>query len=673
MTPSSSSLPCPECGKALPAATADQPRPVCPSCLLAQALASGTAFDPAASRTSAQPQTPPPTPEQIADKFPQFEILSCLGRGGMGVVYKARQKSLNRLVAIKILAPERERDARFAERFAREAELLAKLGHPHIVTIHDFGETGGLFYIVMEFVDGVNLRDLIRDGKLAPAQALAIVPPICEALQYAHEKGVVHRDIKPENLLLDREGRVKIADFGIAALVDSGGDGAGERAGTPPYMAPEQAASASPAVDHRADIYALGVVLYEMLTGERPAKDVVAPSRKVQIDVRLDEIVLRALEKSPSLRYQTAGEFRTQVQTLTAPPPTPAAAPPPSALAAPPVESVAPPPPVAPSLSRTALAGALLALLAAATLPLPFNIIAVKAPLALAATALGWIAVTQIHRSQGRLRGLGLALFAGLLFPLLAFDTAVALPIISRLRNEGLSYPGPGPTPVQTLLSLLRLFALAALPLGNALFIRALWRRLTGTGSSARLFTISGLATAVTMLFAGLNWVYTPPARSSLRGVTYGDEAAVIAAAHASPYLRPERVRSVPDGPWVAQLPGGGSVELLAVRLHPATGQPWLRPDGTPSTYDVAIGPESPSSSDGAVLALARVHYIDQAPSWPNPDGSPPRVYSSLKNGIAFASRDGRRLPMADFGLMEFPLDSVTSIQSGETTLRLGV
>ena len=296
-----------------------------------------------------------------------------------------------------------------------------------------------------------------------------------------------------------------------------------------------------------------------------------------------------------------------------------------------------------------------------------------KAPLALAATALGWFAVAQIRRSSCRLSGLGLALFAGLLFPLLTFDIAVALPIISRLRNEGLNYPGPGPRPVQAILALLRLFALAALPLANALFIRALWRRLTGTGSSARLFTLSGIATAVTMLFAGLNWVNTPPSRSSLRGVTYGDEAAVVAAANSSPHSRPERVRSVPDGPWVAQLPDGGSMELLAVRLHPADGQPWLRPDGTPSDYDAKIGRESPANSDGAVLALARLHWIDQPPSWPNPDGSPGIVYSSLKNRIGFASRDGQRLPMADFGLMEFPLDSVTSIQSGETTLRLGV
>ena len=231
----------------------------------------------------------------------------------MGAVYKARQKSLNRLVAIKILAPERVGEGRFAERFTIEAELLAKLGHPHIVTIHDFGETGGLFYLVMEFIDGVNLRDLLRDGKMEPEQALAIVPPICDALQYAHDKGIVHRDIKPENILLDRDGRVKIADFGIASLVGA----SGENSGTPPYMAPEQSGGT---VDRRADIYALGVVLYEMLTGERPTKELVAPSKRVEVSVKIDEMVLRALEKEPERRYQTAGEFRTIAETIAATP-----------------------------------------------------------------------------------------------------------------------------------------------------------------------------------------------------------------------------------------------------------------------------------------------------------------------------------------------------------------
>ncbi|WP_193213100.1 serine/threonine-protein kinase [Luteolibacter marinus] len=267
-------------------------------------MASGTRD----TRTGGAGQVPP-SPDEIAARFPQFEVVECLGRGGMGVVYKARQKSLDRWVAIKVLAPERIHDERFAEHFEKEAKTLARMSHPNIVTVFDHGESDGLFYIVMEYVDGVNLRDLLREGKMAPEQALAIVPPVCEALEYAHGKGVVHRDIKPENLLLDRDGRVKIADFGIASLVGA----TGEKSGTPPYMAPEQEQGT---VDRRADIYALGVVLYEMLTGERPAKDVVAPSRKVEVDVKIDEMVLRALEKEPERRYQTAAEFRTMAQTM---------------------------------------------------------------------------------------------------------------------------------------------------------------------------------------------------------------------------------------------------------------------------------------------------------------------------------------------------------------------
>jgi serine/threonine protein kinase len=290
---------------------------------MAQALASRTLTSEGESKDS----PPPPTPEEIAAKFPQFEVTECLGRGGMGVVYKARQKSLDRWVAIKILPPEQVGEERFADRFAKEAATLAKLNHPNIVTVHDFGQADGLFYIVMEYVDGVNLRALLRDGKLEPEQALAIVPPVCEALQFAHDKGVVHRDIKPENLLLDRGGRIKIADFGIAKLMEpvlpAGGLPEGDPrrsmsaatvgAGTRGYSAPEQANGVA---DHRADIYALGVVLYEMLTGERPARNPVAPSKKVRLDVRLDEMVLRALDKSPDLRYQTADEFRTVVQAI---------------------------------------------------------------------------------------------------------------------------------------------------------------------------------------------------------------------------------------------------------------------------------------------------------------------------------------------------------------------
>jgi len=262
---------------------------------------------------------PPLSPGELAAHFPQLEILGCLGRGGMGVVYKARQKSLRRLVALKLLAPERVQDAKFEERFTHEAQALAALNHPNIVTIHDFGQAGGFYFLLMEFVDGMNLRQLLRTRKLEPAEALAVVPPICEALQYAHEHGIVHRDIKPENLLLDKEGRVKIADFGIAKMLGAESSSTGvnetQSAGTPQYMAPEQK-SAPHTADNRADIYSLGVVFYEMLTGELPQGKLQPPSRKVQIDVRLDEIVLRALEEKPELRFQTVAQMSSELATI---------------------------------------------------------------------------------------------------------------------------------------------------------------------------------------------------------------------------------------------------------------------------------------------------------------------------------------------------------------------
>src|SRR3974390_3447542 len=157
---SNESLPlCPQCGAPLQPSA---PAGLCPNCLMALNLQTETVLT--GDAPSAQPPLPP---EQISPHFPQLEILECLGRGGMGVVYKARQKSLDRLVALKILAPEREKDPQFAERFAREAKTLAQLNHPSIVTVHDFGEAGGLFYLVMELVDGVNLRQLLHSGRLA--------------------------------------------------------------------------------------------------------------------------------------------------------------------------------------------------------------------------------------------------------------------------------------------------------------------------------------------------------------------------------------------------------------------------------------------------------------------------------------------------------------------------
>ena len=302
---------CSRCGARLPV---DAPRGLCPRCLAAVNLATETAF---AGDEAAGAQAPPSL-EELAPHFPQLEILEYLGRGGMGVVYKARQKSLQRIIALKLLAPERVQDSKFAERFAHEARALARLNHPSIVTIYDFGQAGGFFYLLMEFVDGVNLRQALQKGRFTPEQALAIVPPVCEALQYAHEHGIVHRDIKPENLLLDRAGRVKIADFGIAKMLDAEGSNVGlaesQPAGTPQYMAPEQMAHRG--ADHRADIYSLGVVLYELLTGELPTGKFQPPSRKVQIDVRLDEVVLRALQETPELRFQTASEMGRLTATI---------------------------------------------------------------------------------------------------------------------------------------------------------------------------------------------------------------------------------------------------------------------------------------------------------------------------------------------------------------------
>lgn len=316
MNDSSSSSRCPRCGALLPS---EGTGALCPVCLMAQAML------PTRQEGAAASPRPPLSPEEIAPHFPHLEILACLGRGGMGVVYKARQKSLNRLVALKLLAPERADDAGFSARFQKEARALAALNHPHIVTVHDFGRSGEFFFLLMEFVDGVNLRQLLQTRRLTPKEALSIVPPVCEALQYAHDRGVVHRDIKPENLLLDKEGRVKIADFGIARMMgetaclatsSSAATGASSLpAGTPDYAAPEQHDPRGSA-DHRADIYSLGVVLYEMLTGERPKDIPVPPSKRVVIDVRIDEIVLRALEKSPELRFQTAAELGTQVETV---------------------------------------------------------------------------------------------------------------------------------------------------------------------------------------------------------------------------------------------------------------------------------------------------------------------------------------------------------------------
>ena len=249
---------------------------------------------------------------------PELELQGSLGRGGMGIVFRARQVRLDRDVAVKLMSPEVAKDPEFAERFEREAKAMARLQHPGIVAVHDFGEAAGVYYLVMELVDGPNLRELM-DQEIEPAQATEIVSQLCDALSYAHEQGVVHRDIKPENVLLDRSGRVRIADFGLAKLQREPARGTATRTrrvlGTPQYMAPEQIRDPG-SVDHRSDIFAIGVVFYEMLTGQLPVGRFPAPSELGKGDVELDEVVLRALESSRERRFQSASEIRLALSTI---------------------------------------------------------------------------------------------------------------------------------------------------------------------------------------------------------------------------------------------------------------------------------------------------------------------------------------------------------------------
>ncbi len=312
---------CPKCGAPLDDAVSGD---LCPACLMG-AVAAPT-------EPQAAPE-PAPLIEDLAASFPQLEIVELIGKGGMGAVYKARQPHLDRWVALKILPANLSHDAAFAERFTREARVLARLNHPNIVTLHDFGQSGNYFYLLMEYVDGVNLRQAISAGGFTPEQALEIVPRICEALQFAHSQGILHRDIKPANILLDTSGRVKIADFGIAKVLgqeDVEGQqtsnqtaaeltGASSTLGTPSYMAPEQLTEPS-AVDHRADIYSLGVVFYEMLTGELPQGRFRPPSGSAKVDHRIDDVVKRALAEQREARQQSADEMRTEVETITANP-----------------------------------------------------------------------------------------------------------------------------------------------------------------------------------------------------------------------------------------------------------------------------------------------------------------------------------------------------------------
>lgn len=302
---------CPNCKAPIPP---DAPGGLCPACVLLGAA--GASLPTAGALSSA------PTVEELSAAFPDLEVVEMIGHGGMGVIFKARQPRLDRFVALKILPPHLAHQPGFTERFTREARALARLNHPNIVAVYDFGERNDYCFLMMEFVNGVNLRQAMRAG-VTPDQALSLVPRVCEALQFAHDRGVLHRDIKPENILLDTSGTPKLADFGIAKIAEENTSphhltASGAALGTAAYMAPEQIEHPG-AVDHRADIYSLGVVLYEMLTGELPLGRFAAPSTKARVAAGVDEVVLRALEKERDRRQQSATEMKTQVERVNDP------------------------------------------------------------------------------------------------------------------------------------------------------------------------------------------------------------------------------------------------------------------------------------------------------------------------------------------------------------------
>ncbi|MDF1659974.1 MAG: serine/threonine-protein kinase, partial [Verrucomicrobiales bacterium] len=244
----------------------------------------------------------PPSPESLQTMLPQYDVSAIIGRGGMGAVYRGRQAKLDRDVAIKLLPESLSDDdegMNFVARFEQEAKAMAKLDHPAIISVHDFGETSeGQLYFVMEFVEGMDIHQYLKHhgGKLSQDDALAIIAHVLDALEYAHSHGIVHRDIKPANILLNHEGRVKVADFGLAKTLSAEDDApaltmSNVAVGTPDFVAPE-ALDCDGLPDHRADLYAVGVMLYQLLTGKLPKGEFKYPSELVpDLDTRLDMIV----------------------------------------------------------------------------------------------------------------------------------------------------------------------------------------------------------------------------------------------------------------------------------------------------------------------------------------------------------------------------------------------
>jgi WD40 repeat protein/tRNA A-37 threonylcarbamoyl transferase component Bud32 len=309
---------CPTCGATIPATA---PEGVCPQCALDGALRSlGGADGPGADRPIGEDAT---VALPGARAFGDYELLEEIGRGGMGVVFKARQKSLNRLVAVKMLLHSRFADEAFARRFRLEAAAAAKLDHANVVSIYDVGETDGQPFYAMRLVDGRSFDRELADGPMAAPRAARLVAAIARAVHHAHQRGVLHRDLKPHNVLLDAAGQPHLTDFGLAKLLetDSGLTQSETVLGSPAFMAPEQAAGKSATITTAADIYSLGAILYMALTGRPPfaGGTAVATLRQVSdsaparpralnraVPRDLETICLKCLQKEPLRRYGSA-------------------------------------------------------------------------------------------------------------------------------------------------------------------------------------------------------------------------------------------------------------------------------------------------------------------------------------------------------------------------------
>src|ERR1017187_10622762 len=249
----------------------------------------------------------------------RYEILGVLGQGGMGAVYKARDRELDRLIALKVIRPELATDPAILQRFKQELILARNITHKNVVRIYDLGEADGIRFISMEYVDGEDLRTMLRrHGKLSSQEAIAVVEQVCRALDCAHSEGVIHRDLKPQNIMRDKNGRIVVMDFGLArSLGDSGLTQTGALVGTLEYMSPEQAMGST--LDQRSDIFSVGLIFFELLTGKAPfqadtaiaslmkrTREEARPASDVDASVpkSLSAIVARCLEREPANRYQ---------------------------------------------------------------------------------------------------------------------------------------------------------------------------------------------------------------------------------------------------------------------------------------------------------------------------------------------------------------------------------